>query len=176
MCVCVTELSSNPWCILFHSPLVEFKCVCVEMEAQSSDIETQYDLKERKKENSTTSTIINQTAARLAFQVDSSVGFKWAGAHVEWAWWLNQCKLITVSAGKRRRQRRSPQCRLCSTFFGSPEGHIMWDERRRGEQGYVAVIGCWKKQQAQTKLLISYLQLWGITGKSRKVKNRIKGT
>ena len=44
------------------------------MEAQTSGTETQYDLKERKKGNGTT--VINQTAARLAFHVDSSVGFK----------------------------------------------------------------------------------------------------
>lgn len=52
--------------------------------------------------------------------------------------------------------------------------YVSWEKgggtRLRGSDGVL------KKQQAQTKLLISYLQLRGITGKSHKVKNRIKGT
>lgn len=42
----------------------------------------------------------------------------------------------------------------------------------RGEPDYVTVMGIWEKQQAQRKLLISYLQLQGTTGKSHKVKKK----
>lgn len=103
---------------------------------------------------------------------DSSMGFTWARTHAGWAWCLNQCKLITVSAGSACmcRHGRNPQCRL-SAVFGSPEEYLVWVEEGARSLAAMAYL---RKQQAQTKLLISFLPRWGVTGESLKVKIKNK--
>ena len=120
------------------------------IQIKSSDVEANYNFKQRGKKK----TIINQMAAV------QSAGFLWMGQHTEWAWWFNQCKLITGSAGERCRQRRSPQHRLPSTVRGTREGHILWVDERGGKQGYGIVMGEKRRHKQSSSLAIHNCRAW----------------